>query len=161
MDVFSANVRDEEKRQMLISETSDNKDNHSAYIVHIKEVSHDESDVGLVNEEPTAKCNALNIRPDVVEVTASPDVEIVKPAGTPPPVPDSVIVGMENKLKRKKSIFMAFVALVVLAAVGMAGYGYYSKHKAEAALQDSLLEDSMVTVKGLNCQQKLEADTTK
>ena len=89
LGVFSANVRDEEKRQMLISETSDNNDNHSAYIVHIKEVSHDEADVCLVNEEPTAKCNALNIKPDVEEVTASPDVEVVKPAGTPPPVPDS------------------------------------------------------------------------
>lgn len=153
LDVFAANVRDEEKRQMLISETSDNKDNHSAYIVHIKEVSHDEADVSLVNEEPTAKCNALNIKSDVEEVSASPDVEIVKPAGTPPPIPDSVIVAMENKQKRKKSLFMAFVALVVLAAVGMAGYGYYSKHKTEAALQDSLLEDSMVTV-------KVEKDTT-
>ena len=155
LDVFSANVRDEEKRQMLISETSDNKDNHSAYIVHIKEVSHDEADVSLVNEEPTAKCNALNIKPDVEEVSASPDVEIVKPAGTPPPVPDSVIVEMVNKQKRKKSLFMAFVALVVLAAVGMAGYGYYSKHKAEAALQDSI-----VTVKELNSQQKSKTDTT-
>ena len=161
LDVFSANVRDEEKRQMLISETSDNKDNHSAYIVHIKEVSHDEADVCLVNEEPTAKCNALNIKPDLEEVTASPDVEIVKPAGTPPPVPDSVIVAMENKQKRKKSLFMVFVALVVLAAVGMAGYGYYSKHKAEAALLDSLYEDSMVTVKELNSQQKSKTDTTK
>ena len=139
LDVFSANVRDEEKRQMLISETSDNKDNHSSYIVHIKEVSHDEADVSLVNEEPTAKCNALNIKPDVEEMTASPDVEIVKPAGTPPPVPDSVIVDLVNKQKRKKSLFMAFVALVVLAAVGMAGYGYYSKHKTEAALQDSIV----------------------
>lgn len=156
LDVFVANVRDEEKRQMLISETSDNKDNHSAYIVHIKEVSHDEADVSLVNEEPTAKCNALNINPDVEEVTASPDVEVVKPAGTPPPVPDSVIVAMENKQKRKKSLFMVFVALVVLAAVGMAGYGYYSKHQAKAALLDSLLEDSMVTVK----EQKLKPDTT-
>ena len=156
LDVFVANVRDEEKRQMLISETSDNKDNHSSYIVHIKEVSHDEADVSLVNEEPTAKCNALNIKPDVEEVTASLDVEIVKPAGTPPPVPDSVIVAMENKQKRKKSLFIAFVALVVLAAVGMAGYGYYSKHKTEAALLDSLLEDSMVTVK----EQKLKPDTT-
>ena len=54
---------------------------------------------------------------------------------------------------------MAFVALVVLAAVGIAGYGYYSKHKAEAALQDSLLEDSMVSVQVLN--SKLEIDTTK
>lgn len=150
LDVFVANVRDEEKRQMLISETSDNKDNHSAYIVHIKEVTHDEADVSLINEEPTAKCNALNIKPDV---------EIVKPAGTPP-VPDSVVVDLVNKQKRKKSLFMAFVALVVLAAVGMAGFGYYSKHKAEAALQDSLLEDSIVTVKELNSQQNLETDTT-
>lgn len=155
LDVFSANVRDEEKRQMLISETSDNKDNHSAYIVHIKEVSHDEADVSLVNEEPTAKCNALNIKPDVEEVTVSPDVEVVKPAGTPPLVPDSVIVAIENKQKRKKTLFMTFVALVVLAAFGMAGYGYYSKHKAEAALQDSI-----VTVKELNSQQKSKTDTT-
>ena len=159
LDVFAANVRDEEKRQMLISETSDNKDNHSAYIVHIKEVSHDEADVSLVNEELMAKCNALNIKPDVEEVTASPDVEVVKPADTPPPVPDSVIVEMMNKQKRKKSLFIAFVVLVVLAAVGMAGYGYYSKHKPEAALLDTLHEDSMVTVKVLN--SKLETDTTK
>lgn len=159
LDIFAANVRDEEKRQMLISETSDNKDNHSAYIVHIKEVNHDEADVSLVNEEPTAKCNALNIKPDVEEVSASPDVEVVKLAGTPPPVPDSVFVEMMNKQKRKKSLFIAFVVLVVLAAVGMAGYGYYSKHKLEAALLDTLHEDSMVTVKVLN--SKLETDTTK
>ena len=114
----------------------------------------------LVNEEPTAKCNALNIKPDVEEVTASPDVEVVKPAGTPPPVPDSVIVEMVNKQKRKKFLFIAFVALVVLAAVGMAGYGYYSKHKTEAVLLDSLFEDSIVTVKELNSQQNLETDTT-
>lgn len=153
LDVFSAKVRDEEKRQMLISETSDNKDNHSAYIVHIKEVNHEEADVSLVNEEPTVKCNALNIKPDVDEVTASPDVEVVKPAGTPPPVPDSVIVAMVNKQKRKKLLFVAFMVIVALAVVGMAGYGYYSKHKTEAALLDSLLEDSMVTV-------KVEKDTT-
>lgn len=161
LDVFVANVRDEEKRQMLISGTSDNKDNHSAYIVHIKEVSHDEADVSLVNEEPTAKCNALNIKPDVEKLTASPDVEVVKPAGTPPPVPDSVIVAMENKQKRKKLLFVAFMAIVVLAVVGMFGYGYYSKHKAEAALLDSLHEDSMMTVKEFNSQQESKTDTTK
>ena len=161
LDVFSANVRDEEKRQMLISETSDNKDNHSAYIVHIKEVNHEEADVSLVNEEPTAKCNVLNIKPDVEEVTASPDVEVVKTAGTPPPVPDSVIVEMENRQKRKKLLFVAFMAIVVLAVVGMFGYGYYNKHKAEAALLDSLHEDSMMTVKEFNSQQESKTDTTK
>ena len=127
LDIFAANVCDEEKRQMLISETSDNKDNHSAYIVHIKEVSHDEADVSLVNEEPTAKCNALNIKPDVEEVTASPDVEIVKPAGTPPPVPDSIIVTMVKKQKRKKKLFIAFIAVVVFIAIGLVVFGYYSK----------------------------------
>ena len=161
LDVFYANVRDEEKRQMLISETSDNKDNHSAYIVHIKEVSHDEADVSLVNEELTAKCNALNIKPDVEEVTSSPDVEVVKPAGTPPPVPDSVIVAMKNKQKRKKHLFVAFIVIVALAVVGMFGYGYYSKHKAEAALLDSLHEDSIMTVKEFNSQQESKTDTTK
>ena len=79
-----------------------------------------------------------------------------KPAGTPPSIPDSVVVDLVNKQKRKKSLFMTFVALVVLAAVGMAGYGYYSKHKTEAVLLDSLFEDSMVTVK----EQKLKPDTT-
>ena len=161
LDVFVANVRDEEKRQMLISGTSDNKDNHSAYIVHIKEVSHDEADVSLVNEELTAKCNALNIKPDVEEMTASPDVEVVKPVGTPPPVPDSVIVDLVNKQKRKKLLFVAFMAIVVLAVVGMFGYGYYSKHKAEAALLDSLHEDSMMTVNEFNSQQESKTDTTK
>lgn len=161
LDVFSANVSDEEKRQMLISETSENKDNHSAYIVHIKEVNHDEADVSLVNEEPTAKCNALNIKPDVEEVSTSLDVEIVKPAGTPPPVPDSVIVAMKNKQKRKKHLFVAFIVIVALAVVGMFGYGYYSKHKAEAALLDSLHEDSIMTVKEFNSQQESKTDTTK
>lgn len=132
LDVFSANVRDEEKQQMLISETSDNKDNHSAYIVHIKEVSHDETDVSLVNEEPTAKCNALNIKPDVEEVSASPDVEVVKPAGTDPLVPDSVVQVMAQKQKRKKLLFVAFMVIVALAVVGLFGYGYYTKHNAEA-----------------------------
>ena len=161
LDVFSANVRDEEKRQMLISETSDNKDNHSAYIVHIKEVNHEEADVSLVNEEPTAKCNALNIKPVVEEVSTSLDVEIVKPAGTPPPLPDSVRVAMEDKQKRKKHLFVAFIVIVALAVVGMFGYGYYSKHQAEAALLDSLHEDSMMTVKEFNSQQESKTDTTK
>ena len=132
---------------------------------HIKEVNHEETDVSLINEEPTAKCNALNIKPDVEEVSASPDVEVVKPAGTPPSISDSVVVDLVNKQKRKKSLFMTFVALVVLAAVGMAGYGYYSKHKAEAALLDSLLEDSVVTVNELETdttnQDSINQDTTK
>lgn len=95
-------------------------------------MSHDEADVSLVNEEPTAKCNALNIKPDVEEVSASPDVEVVKPAGTDPLVPDSVVQVMAQKQKRKKLLFVAFMVIVALAVVGLFGYGYYTKHNAEA-----------------------------
>lgn len=163
LDIFAANVCDEEKRQMLISETSDNKDNHSAYIVHIKEVSHDEADVSLVNEEPTAKCNALNIKPDVEEVSVSPDVEVVKPTGTPPPIPNSVIVTMVKKQKRKKKLFIAFIAVVVFIAIGLVVFGYYSKHKSETYFCDSLSKESVVNTKYSNSKlkQNKEADTAK
>ena len=163
LDIFAANVCDEEKRQMLISETSDNKDNHSAYIVHIKEVSHDEADVSLVNEEPTAKCNALNIKPDVEEVSVSPDVEVVKPVGTPPPIPNSVIVTMVKKQKRKRKLFIAFIAVVVFIAIGLVGFGYYSKHKSETIFCDSLSKKSVVNTKESNSllKQNKEADKAK
>lgn len=163
LDIFAANVCDEEKQQMLISETSDNKDNHSAYIVHIKDVTHDEADVSLVNEEPTAKCNALNIKPDVEEVSVSPDVEVVKPAGTPPPIPNSVIVTMAKKQKRKKKLFIAFIAVVVFIAIGLVGFGYYSKHKSETIFCDSLSKKSVVNTKDSNSllKQNKEADTVK
>lgn len=163
LDIFAANVCDEEMRQMLISETSDNKDNHSAYIVHIKEVSHDEADVSLVNEEPTAKCNTLNIKPDVEKVSVSPDVEVVKPTSTPPPIPNSVTVTMVKKQKRKKKLFIAFIAVVVFIAIGLVGFGYYSKHKSETYFCDSLSKESVVNTKYSNSKlkQNKEADTAK
>lgn len=152
--IFSSEKSDEEKRNLLISKTTNNRDNHSAYIVHIKEVSHDEADVNLVNEEATAKCNALNIKPavekvddtlDVENVKDTPDVEVVKPIGTPPPMPESVTKVVAQKQKRKKRLFVAFMVAVVLVAMGMIGYGYVTKQKTiqKAALSDSLREDSL------------------
>lgn len=151
--IFSSEKSDEEKRNLLISKTTNNRDNHSAYIIHIKEVSHDEADVNLVNEEPTAKCNALNIKPavekvndmpDVEKVNDKPDVEVVKPIGTPPPMPESVTKAVAQKQKRKKHLFVAFMVAVVVVALGMVGYGYVTKQKTiqKAALSDSLREDS-------------------
>ena len=146
--IFSSDKTNEEKRQLLISKTENNRDNHSAYIVHIKNVEHDEADVSLVNEEPTAKCNALNIKPDVVEVSASNDVELVdvKPMGTPPPMPDSVVRQMEKRQKNKRNWFIAFIAFVIILAGGMAGYGYFTKQKKSQEIEeliDSLREDSL------------------
>ena len=144
LEVFATGRSDEEKRQLLIAKTAENKDNHTAYIVHIKEVSHDEADVSLVNEEPIAKCNALNIKPDVVEVNHpvnSADVQLVdvKPFGTPPPMPDSVLNQMVKKQKTKRNWFVGFIALVIVLAGGMVGYGYFTKKEIGKEHKDSLL----------------------
>ena len=52
---------DVEKQEQLIAVTSNNKDNHTAWIIHVKEVVKEEGDEALVNEEPTARCNAINL----------------------------------------------------------------------------------------------------
>ena len=61
--LLSSKGSDEKKLRQLLAATSDSKDNHSAYIIHVESVTHEDSDdLNTVNEELTAKCNALNIR---------------------------------------------------------------------------------------------------
>ena len=73
--ILSSDKSDKEKRQQLIEATKDNQDNHTAWLIHIDDVIHEDEDKQLENEEPTARCNALNILPrdddndDVVLVT--------------------------------------------------------------------------------------------
>ena len=72
--LLSSQLTDEEKRSQLVELTKDNKDNHSAWILHIKEVVKEKDDEFLVNEEPTARCNALNIK---LQPSKTEDVQIV------------------------------------------------------------------------------------
>ena len=75
--LFSSDVSDEEKRSQLIKATANNKDNHSAWLIHIKDVIMEEGDDNLVNEEPTARCNAINIIPKLGDAKIEDDVVIV------------------------------------------------------------------------------------
>ena len=77
LSILSAEKTDEEKRQQLIAATSNNQDNHSAWLIHIKNVTREEGDEQFVNEEPTARCNAINIIPHSIS-EADDDVVIVK-----------------------------------------------------------------------------------
>ena len=63
LSLFSSDGNDEAKRQQLIDATTKNIDNHSAWIIHIKDVVKEENDDQLDNEESTARCNALTILP--------------------------------------------------------------------------------------------------
>ena len=74
--LLSSEVTDEEKKNILTEATKDNQDNHSAWIVHIKDVIKESCDENLINEEPTARCNmALNVP---LSKTNDGDVMIVK-----------------------------------------------------------------------------------
>lgn len=66
VEIFSSKTTDMEKRQLLIKATKDNHDNHSAWLIHIKDVIHEDTDKALVNEEETARCNQYNIMHQVV-----------------------------------------------------------------------------------------------
>lgn len=62
MDIMKADTTDEEKAQELIRRTVGNADNHSAYLIRIKAVEHEEGDENLVNDEEDErrKSKALN-----------------------------------------------------------------------------------------------------
>ena len=64
LKLFSSRGDDEKKRKKLISDTSANQDNHSAYIIHVESVTLEpEDELVTVNEESTARFNVLNMKP--------------------------------------------------------------------------------------------------
>ena len=77
VNLLSSDVSDEEKRIQLLQATSNNQDNHSAWLIRINEVISETIDESLVNEEPTARCNAINIIPKVSTASNEDDVVIV------------------------------------------------------------------------------------
>lgn len=77
VDILSSKDPDAEKQNILIKATSGNQDNHTAWIIQIKDVIKEEGDEALENEEPTARCNAINIIPKVIAANED-DVVIVE-----------------------------------------------------------------------------------
>lgn len=61
--ILSSSKTDEEKRQLFISSTVNNSDNHTAWLIHVLDVVGEDSDKNLINEESTARCNIINIMP--------------------------------------------------------------------------------------------------
>lgn len=79
--LLSSDISDENKHQHLIAATANNQDNHSAWLILVKEVILEEGDEQLINEESTARCNAINIIPKVIAENEEDDVVIVKKVG--------------------------------------------------------------------------------
>ncbi len=115
--ILAAEGTDEDKRQKLIEATDGNKDNHSAYLVHVASVAVEQGDDQNVDDEGTTMSNALNIVPvekpqEDVEIVGG-DVQEAIPYQQPQPVPPL----QPAKKKRSTSLTILAVALVAVAVI--------------------------------------------
>ena len=121
LTLLSSDATDEEKQKRLIEATVNNQDNHSAWLIHIKEVVEEEGDKALGNEESTSRCNALNIIPADngefdVQIINEDDVVVV----SEPPTPKKKQIPF---LKWIKWIIAAILCLVLLVAACFVLFG--------------------------------------
>lgn len=119
--LLSEKISDEDKRQVFINATASNQDNHSAWLIHIKELLIEKGDKDWPNEEATTRYNALNIHPmpivaadeDVSIVTESPIEQIAKRPVTNAENPLMLPIGKSGKkVIYSLALFLLFVAFV-------------------------------------------------
>ena len=138
-ELLSSDATDDDKRQQLIDSTSNNQDNHSAWLIHVKDVVMEEGDEQFQNEELTSRCNVLNIMP-VVE--SDSDVQIVDEND------DVVMVSAPIKTKKKQIPFLKWIIAAILCLVIMVAAcfvlfdddekGDDEKDKVEQMMQDPI-----------------------
>ena len=78
LTLFSADMDDTMKVGQLKMATNQNFDNHTAWIIHIKNAIKEENDDQFENEERTSRINAINILPHPVYDAEDDDVVIVE-----------------------------------------------------------------------------------
>ena len=77
LTLFSADMDDKMKVGQLKMATNQNFDNHTAWIIHIKNAIKEENDDQFENEERTSRFNAINILPHPVYDAEDDDVVVV------------------------------------------------------------------------------------
>ena len=107
-ELLSSDATDDDKRQQLIDATLKNQDNHSVWLVHVKDIVKEEGDENLENEEQTSRCNVLNIMP---VVASDSDVQIADEND------DVVMVSAPIKTKKKQIPFLKWVIAAILCLV--------------------------------------------
>lgn len=61
LKILSSDLSDTEKCEQLVNISQASQDNHSAWLISIKDVMAEPGDETLINEEPTSRYNAVNI----------------------------------------------------------------------------------------------------
>ena len=159
LDILCARGSDEDKCRKLIENSRNNKDNHSAYLIHIEDVESEPNDVNQPDNEATAKCNAVNIEPkpgdykkdDGVEMVNwdTPYDEPVPPAspapGQNPPAPVQTPrikpQAIKHQLRSNKVILFIIAALAVILILTL----WYLLGGKSGEKGDPIIDDSMKT----------------
>ena len=147
--LLGENSTDDEKCKALIRATQGNKDNHSAYLIHVEHVFTEPGDEALQGDELTSRFNAINIYRER-ETQNAQDVSIA----FPPPFHQrdislaTTVTASESNCESKKDIMaginpkepaktkcnhfkttlFTLIAILVIAAVGLY---YHSKTQQE------------------------------
>lgn len=148
--LLSSNKKDEGKHQQLITATSNNQDNHTAWLIHIKDVINEKGDEQLINEEPTSRCNAINILP---QTDVKNDVQIVDD--------DVVLVSAPQKPKKKQKPFLkwgiaAILCLFIMIAACFVLLGSDEKNNNEVGDIEHMLNKPIKP----SLKKKVTIDTT-
>lgn len=123
-EIFASDITDEDKKQLLIKATIDSKDNHTAWIIPIKGVIAEEGDKLLENEEPTARCNALNITAPPLLASDDNDVQIADDD-------DVVLVSSPKKAKRELPILKFAIATIAIILLLFAAWFMFLRPDGE------------------------------
>jgi protein phosphatase len=123
-EIFASDITDEDKKQLLIKATIDSKDNHTAWIIPIKGVIAEEGDKLLENEEPTARCNALNITPPPPLASDDNDVQIADDD-------DVALVSSPKKAKRELPILKFAIATIAIILLLFAAWFLFLRPDGE------------------------------
>lgn len=140
VSLISSSKSDEEIRKQLIAVTQNNHDNHSAYLIHVKEVLQEIGDENNLDDEGTSRFNACNIHPQLIP-TDDEDVSIVEEYPekkvVPPPIPQQKPVVKAKPVGMSKKL-LSFVLIAFLFIIAFIGYGAFKSEK-KAAKEDSSL----------------------
>ena len=111
LSILNMSVSDEEKAKELIRRTADNSDNHSAYLLHIKDVEHEPGDDQLFSDEEEARLKNKALNDDRKDEVWD---KVVKDEPLATATPQN---GAQKKNGTKKYLLPLIFLMVVIAAI--------------------------------------------
>jgi len=141
LSILKMNVSDEEKAAELVKRTVDNADNHSAYLIHVKEVEHEPGDELLPSDEEEArrKNKALNdTRKDEVWDKAAKDGVEAKTAEAPQPA-------APRKNGSKKYFLLLIPLLIAIGVAAFLMFGGNGKKTASSDVDDDVTTEEVMS----------------